>query len=84
MSIKQDMGTWTILEQAAFDYGHYVAMREVSAKSSTSLFYIHDEICRGLWNKLIDAGAYADEEHSILKDEYRPYYVAGFEGTVHS
>lgn len=65
------------VQALAYEYGRAVAARERSARWGGSRFEGHNADCKALWHDLIEAGAYADDEHCVLKDDYRPAYLAG-------
>lgn len=66
-------------KKLAYDYGLAVRYRDVAAEHGLTTFDELNRHCLRLWQRLIQAGAYADAEGSTLKPEYRDYYHAGLE-----
>lgn len=67
--------------ELAFTYGKAVARRERFAHTmNMHLFNELNQRCMTLWKQLAEEGAYADDERSVLKDEYRADYLRGLEG----
>lgn len=64
------------VKRVAFAYGRAVAVRERYGNHS-SYFYDLNERCLSLYRQLIELGAYADDENSKLKNEYRESYLDG-------
>jgi hypothetical protein len=68
------------LQEVAYQYGKAGAWREYYAIRAGRSFDTYDQFCGTLWKKLIDLGAYVDDEHSELHPEVREYYYRGMAG----
>lgn len=64
------------IQKIAFEYGRAVAWREYY-EYDLEIFDSLDADCMNLWRRLIEIGAYEDEEHTILSDEARKQYFEG-------
>jgi hypothetical protein len=71
------------IRQVAFEYGKAIGWREYYGVGDGSL-QIFDEMnarCGQLWRELIALGAYADDEHSVFKEQYRLSYLEGLDAS---